>query len=119
MLNGFHEKYSADGLRVVGLAFERSADTKTSVAALERFHKGLGIGYQVLYAGVAKADTVKAKLPFISQLKSYPTTFLVGRDGTVRHIYTGIYGPGTGERYVRFKDRMENTIVQLLQEPKP
>ena len=119
MLNGFHEKYSADGLRVVGLAFERSADTKTSVAALERFHKGLGIGYQVLYAGVAKADTVKAKLPFISQLKSYPTTFLVGRDGTVRHIYTGIYGPGTGERYVRFKDRMENAIVQLLQEPKP
>lgn len=118
MLNEFHENYRTDGLRVVGLAFERSADLTSSIPALERFHSGLGIGYQVLYAGMAQADTVKAKLPFISKLKSYPTTFLVGRDGTVRHIYTGIYGPGTGERYTRFRDRMENAIVQLLQEPK-
>ena len=59
----------------------------------------------------------RKKLPFISQLKSYPTTLLIGRDGTVRRIFTGIYGPGTGARYTRFKDRMENTIVELLREP--
>ena len=119
LLNEFQQKYRADGLRVVGLGFERSPDPKMSIAALSHFHERLGLTYDILYAGVARSDTLKEKLPFIEQLKSYPTTLLVGRDGTVRHIYTGIYGPGTGARYSHFRDRMEGAIAQLLQEPAP
>ena len=119
LLNEFQQKYRADGLRVVGLGFERYPDPEKSMVALTHFHQRLGITYDMLYAGMAQSDTVKAKLPFIEKLKSYPTTFLVGRDGTVRHIYTGIYGPGTGARYTQFRDRMEGAIVQLLQEPAP
>lgn len=119
MLNGFNRKYADAGLRIVGLGFERYPDKDMAIAALDRFQKGLGISYDILYAGTAQSDSVKAKLPFIQKLKGYPTTFLIARDGSVRHIYTGIYGPGTGERYFLFRDRMENAIVQLLKEPVP
>lgn len=119
MLQEFQKRYGQDGLRVVGLGFERFPDQERSLAALKRFRDGVGLSYQLLYAGTARGDTVEARLPFIEEFKSYPTTFLVARDGTVRHIYTGIYGPSTGDRYVRFRERMENAIMELLREPAP
>lgn len=117
MLNAFYAKYHKDGMEAVALCFERYPDSASSIAAMRYFKKSLGLEYDLLYAGFANKDTVARRLPFISQLKSYPTTLLIGRDGTVRRIFTGIYGPGTGERYFRFKDRMENSIVELLREP--
>lgn len=117
MLGELYNMYHKDGLEAVALSFERYPDTAQALAAIRHFKERLGIGYDLLYAGLAKSDTVEHKLPFITKLKSYPTTLLIGRDGTVRHIYTGIYGPGTGARYARFKERMENAIVELLREP--
>lgn len=117
MLHEFHDKYEDQGLQTVALSFERYPDTTSAMQAIRHFRDKLGIDYDMLYAGVAHKDTVVKKLPFISQLKSYPTTLLIGRDGTVRRVFTGIYGPGTGARYTRFKERMENSIVELLREP--
>lgn len=117
MLGELYNKYHKDGLEAVALSFERYPDTAQALAAIRHFKQRLGISYDLLYAGLAKSDSVEHKLPFISKLKSYPTTLLIDKDGTVRHIYTGIYGPGTGERYVRFKERLENAIVELLREP--
>ncbi len=116
MLGELYGKYHKDGLEAVALSFERYPDTTQALAAIRHFKERLGIEYELLYAGLATRDTVQQKLPFISKLKSYPTTLLIGRDGTVRHIYTGIYGPGTGARYARFKERMETAIVEMLRE---
>lgn len=117
MLGEFYSKYHKDGLKAVALCFERYPDSTASMAAIRNFKERLGLDYDMLYAGLANKDSVIKKLPFIRQLKSYPTTLLIGRDGTVRRIFTGIYGPGTGARYTRFRDRMENSIVELLREP--
>ena len=117
MLHEFQEKYEGQGLQTVALSFERYPDSTSALRAIRHFRDKLGINYDMLYAGVAHKDTVVQKLPFISQLISYPTTLLIGRDGTVRRVFTGIYGPGTGARYIRFKERMENSIVELLREP--
>lgn len=116
MLREFHGRYGPKGLEVVALSFERNADTAVAMAALRRFRKALDIPYSLLLAGTTNRDTVAVRLPYIKQLKAYPTTILVGRDGQVRHIYTGIYGPGTGARYIRFKERMEKALVDLLRE---
>lgn len=117
MLNELYAKYHKDGLEVISISFERYPDPRSCIKAIRHFKEQLGIEYDMLYAGTANKDTVVQRLPFISQLKSYPTTLLIGRDGSVRRIFTGIYGPGTGARYIRFKDRMENSIVELLREP--
>lgn len=117
LMGELYAKYQKDGMEAVALSFERYADPKQALAAIERFRERLGIPYEILYGGMAQRDSVARQLPFISQLKGYPTTLLIARDGTVRHIYTGIYGPGTGARYLRFKERLENAIVELLREP--
>lgn len=116
LLDELYGKYHKDGLEAVALSFERYPDTARALNAIRHYKEKLGIGYELLYCGLAKRDSVKQALPFIDRLISYPTTLLIGRDGTVRHIYTGIYGPGTGARYLRFKERMENAIVELLRE---
>lgn len=116
MLGEFYSKYHKDGLKAVALCFERYPDSTASMAAIRNFKEKLGVDYEMLYAGTANKDSVIKKLPFLRQLKSYPTTLLIGRDGKVRQIITGIYGPGTGARYTRFRERMENSIVELLRE---
>lgn len=117
MLDELYGKYHNEGLEAVAVAFERYPDRARALSAMRHFRSKLGIEYDLLYGGMAQSDSVVRKLPFISKLKSYPTTLLIGRDGTVRHIYTGIYGPGTGARYIHFKERMENALVELLREP--
>lgn len=119
MVNELYAKYHKDGLEAVSLCFERHADSASAIKAMRQFKRKLGIGYDLLYGGVANKDSVVQKLPFIQKLMGYPTTLLIARDGTVKHIYTGIYGPGTGVRYAQFRDRMENSIVELLREPIP
>lgn len=117
MLDELYHKYHKDGLEAVAVAFERYPDPMRALAAMRHFKAQLGIQYDLLYGGMAKRDTIAKNLPFIRELMSYPTTLLIGRDGTVRHIYTGIHGPGTGARYIRFRERMESAIVELLKEP--
>jgi thiol-disulfide isomerase/thioredoxin len=117
LMNELYKKYNKDGLEVVALSFERYPDPEAARKAIRHFEKTLGIGYDMLYGGVSVRDSVEKKLPFLQQLMSYPTTLLIGRDGKVHRTITGIYGPGTGDRYTRFRERMENSIVELLREP--
>src|SRR5690606_34127538 len=116
-MNELFAKYNKDGLEVVALSFERYADPAAARDAIRHFANKLNVGYDMLYAGQAVRDSVEKKLPFIEHLMSYPTTLLIGRDGKVHRIITGIYGPGTGSRYDHFRERMENTTVELLREP--
>lgn len=116
MLREFHERYHDKGLETVALAFEYKDDSTVAMPALRNFSKRLDLPYDLLFAGSNKRDSVAKRLPFLDKLNAYPTTLIIGRDGEVKRIHTGIYGPGTGERYLRFKERMENTIVELLRE---
>lgn len=119
MMKEFHQAYHAQGLETVALAFEHETDPALAMKALRNFSSRLELPYPVLYAGNKARENVAAQLPFLRQLNAYPTTLLIGRNGQVRHVYTGIYGPGTGERYHRFRSRMERAIQQLLAEPQP
>lgn len=116
MLREFHRKYHDKGLETVAIAFEYKDDSTSAMPALRNFKRRLDLPYDLLFAGSNKRDSVAKKLPFIARLHAYPTTLLIGRDGQVKRIYTGIYGPGTGERYFRFRERMENSIVELLRD---
>ncbi len=117
MLDELYGKFHKEGMEAIALSFERYPNQDRALAAIRHFKKRLGVRYEMLYGGMANRDSVAHRLPFISKLMSYPTTLLIGRDGTVRHIYTGIYGPSTGTRYLRFRERMENAIAELLREP--
>lgn len=114
-----YEKYHDRGLEIIGVAFERYPTEERSVAALERFRDHLELTYPICYAGAAKNEVIAEKLPFLNHIMSFPTSITIGRDGKVRRIYTGFYGPGTGIRYEALKRDLERMLVSLLNEPAP
>jgi hypothetical protein len=56
--------------------------------------KKYGIEYPVLIAG--QAAELTAKLPQAVNLNAWPTTFFIGRDGSVKGSHTGFAGSASG-----------------------
>lgn len=117
LLKELYARHHAEGLDIVGVAFERYPDERRALAALDRFRDHMGISYPICYAGEAKKETLHDKLPFLQDFMSYPTCIFVGRDGKVRRIHTGFYGPGTGELYAAYSREIDRFIADLLAEP--
>jgi len=56
-------------------------------------------------------------LPQLHGFTSFPTTVFLGRDGRVRRVHAGFYGPAMGQQHDRLVMDMEREIERLLQEP--
>lgn len=116
LLNELYAKYHDRGLEMFAVAFEKYEDPARAQEALQRFRKTLQVPYPVLYGGTASKEVAAAKLPFLDHVMSYPTCIIVDREGRVRRIRTGFYGPGTGGHYVNYKRNLESFIEVLLAE---
>jgi thiol-disulfide isomerase/thioredoxin len=83
------ETYRADGLVVLGVALDRKgADHVRTWAAKRGVNYLLAMGDDALVEAFGGFDAI-------------PTTFLLGRDGTVRHRKTGALPAEDYERLVR------------------
>jgi thiol-disulfide isomerase/thioredoxin len=116
LLDELHEKYRQQGLEIIALAFERDTDKFSAQEGLRRFKNTMGIDYAIAHAGYASKDSSAAALPFLNHVMSYPTCIVIDRNGMVRKIRTGFYGPGTGNHYVHYKVGFERFIANLLNE---
>lgn len=116
LLNEVYGKYHGRGLEILAIGFEKYEDPEQALGALKRFKKTLGVEYPVLYGGGASKEEAGNKLPFLEHLMSYPTCIFIDRNGLVRRIRTGFYGPGTGEHYEHYKRNLDVFIETLLAE---
>ncbi len=116
LLNELYGSYQHKGLEVIAVAFEKYADTTRALAGLRHFRDVMGVSHRILYGGVANKETVDEKLPFLDHVMSYPTCIFVDRNGKVRRIRTGFYGPGTGQHYEIYKRNLNSFVEQLLAE---
>jgi peroxiredoxin len=107
----------ARGLKVIQLMFEYTPDFASAAAAARAFADKFSIDYPVLIAGTTSDDDVLKKLPQLTAFKAYPTLFMIGRDGRVRHIHAGFNGPATGAHYDEQKREMTALVDALLNEP--
>ena len=82
-LQSLHERYVERGLRVVGV----TVDTRGSVSEIRRFMEEFGVTYTVLH----DPDMVSTDRYAVSGL---PATFLVDRQGTIRHVVAGPVAAG-------------------------
>lgn len=117
LLKEVYAKYHGQGLDIVGISFERYAEEQKARATLQRFSKHLDLPYPIGYAGEAKKENLQAQLPFLKDFMSFPTCIFIGRDGTVRRVHTGFYGPGTGEHYAAYSRELDRFIADLIAEP--
>jgi thiol-disulfide isomerase/thioredoxin len=117
LLVEWHRRYRARGLEVVGLAFELSGDPAHDRRAVAQFQRRFGIEFPLLISDAADASEIGRALPDLSGIEEYPTTVLIGRDGTVRHIQSGFAAPEAGASHAAQCATFERLIEQLLDEP--
>lgn len=113
-LAGLYERYRANGLVVIGLAFELTGDLKRDTEQVKTFVERHKAEYPVLVAGVSDREKASASLPMLDKLRAYPTLIVLDKEGKVRATYTGFSGPATGESYKAFQHKFETLIEELL-----
>jgi thiol-disulfide isomerase/thioredoxin len=91
----FHAAYP--DVQFFGLTFERTGEREQAFAAVDKFVRGLDLRYPILFAGRAERGAVERVLVGLDNFSSYPTTIYLDKQGRVRKIYSGFYGPGTPE----------------------
>lgn len=113
-LVSLYEKYRDQGLEIVSLSFEDPRQQENPVR-LRAFIEEYGIEYTVLLPGEPKE--APDKLPQAVNLNSFPTTFILGRDGRVGAIHAGFPGPGSGKFYEEAVHEITEHVERLLAEP--
>lgn len=88
-LEAMYQRHRAEGFVIVGLAVDQAA---TSTVA--SFVRARGVTYPVAHVGNGAAQS-------FGGVRGYPTSFLAGRDGVVRHVVVGPIGAVSLEPAVR------------------
>src|SRR5262245_43124931 len=112
-LAGLYRKYHGQGLEVVLLSFEEAEQMKNP-ARVRAFIKKYGIEYTVLVPGEPRE--LADKMPQGVNLNSFPTSFILGRDGKVRSVHAGFPGRASGEFHTQAKAEVTSTVERLLAE---
>lgn len=116
LLSRWHRQYNDSGLEVVGLAYEFSGDAARDTKILRSYAERHRILYPLLLAGTSAKAEAAASLPDLDRVAAYPTTIFIGRDGEVRKIYSGYFGPATGPRHRQMVAEHEQLLHDLLAE---
>jgi thiol-disulfide isomerase/thioredoxin len=112
----FQESYRDQGLAVVGLAYEVSGDSAIDAPLLRRYRATYGITFPLLLAGRNVAESQAETQPQLEGFTAFPTTLLLDRQGKVRRIYAGFYGPATGARHDALIREFRADVEALLKE---
>jgi hypothetical protein len=67
---------------------------------------------------VGQPSEVQEKLPQAVNLKAWPTSFFLGRDGKVRRVHVGFTSPGNASHDAALKAEITREIEALLAEKK-
>jgi thiol-disulfide isomerase/thioredoxin len=102
------------GVEILGLAYERKPEFDYASARVIKMKEKFNVPYDFVIAGVNDKEEAAKTLPMLNRVLAFPTTIIIGRDGKVKHIYTGFEGPGTGIYHERFKERFNQLINELL-----
>lgn len=88
-LEAMYQRHRAAGFVIVGLAVDQAPTERVAAFVRER-----GITYPIAHVGA------EAERRF-GGVRGYPTSFLIGRDGVVRHVVLGPIGAVSLEPAVR------------------
>jgi thiol-disulfide isomerase/thioredoxin len=115
-VKSMYEKYHVQGLEVVPVSFERGTNKQVAFTRINSQAKQKTLPYPV-YLGSGADSPQKAAAIVFSQLNhvmSFPTLILIGKDGMVKKVWTGFYGPGTGVHYREHTAEIEDALLRLL-----
>lgn len=111
-----YDKYNTKGLQIIPVAFERSADFVQVQKQVHAQYKELGLTYLPYYGGQMGKGAANKVFTGVENITAYPTSIFLDKQGVVRKIHTGFYGPGTGIFYEMYTTELESFIQMLLNE---
>jgi thiol-disulfide isomerase/thioredoxin len=114
LLTDLYNRYHAQGLEIVGLAYEYVDEPARNARVLDVYRKKYSVEFPLLMAGTTDEGQIAKTLPQLVGFGAYPTTIFVGADGRVRKIHAGFSGPATGDRFTEVKKRLEENTRELL-----
>lgn len=112
----WYEKNKDRGVKIIGLAYERSNDFNYASERVKKMVSKFGVGYDFVIAGTNDKARASETLPMLNKVVAFPTTIFIGKDGKVKKIYTGFSGPGTGAYYDEYVESFNQTVNELLSE---
>lgn len=117
-LSDYYNKNKQRGIEIVALAYEYSTDFERSQKSLRKFQQRFNVQYPILITGVTVSDSLRTEktLPQLTPIKVFPSSIIIDKQGKVRKLDTGFFGPGTGEHYEAYKKEFYETVNKLLEE---
>jgi len=117
-LSNYYKTNKNRGVEMIGLAYEYSTDNARSVKTLRKFKDRFAVDYPILITGVTASDSLRTEktLPQLTSIKSFPSTIFIGRDGRVKKVHGGFFGPAT-DQYKEYVQAFEETMNSLLKTP--
>jgi thiol-disulfide isomerase/thioredoxin len=115
-LSDYYRKNKDRGVEVIALAYELTTDEVRSRKSLQKFQQQFKVQYPMLITGVAVSDPERTEktLPELTEIKVFPTSIILDKNGVVSEINTAFYGPATGQYFVEYKANFEKRINTLL-----
>lgn len=101
-----------EGIEVVGLAFERPADTAKAFQRILNYQRLMDVPFDIWYMGHANKEEASKSLPMLNEVISYPTLIFLNKDREVVRVHTGFSGPATS-KYNDFVKSFKETIKEL------
>jgi thiol-disulfide isomerase/thioredoxin len=117
-LSDFYNKNKQRGIEVIALAYELTTNFERSKNSILKFKERFNVQYPILITGVTVSDEQRTEktLPQLTPIKVFPSTIILNKNGAVRKIDTGFYGPGTGSYFENFKKEFTTLIDALVKE---
>jgi len=115
-LSNLYDQYNKKGLEIICLAYEKPNTFKAKCENLKRLIKHADAKYQFLIAGESSKKEVERTLPFIKNVTSFPTCIVLDKQGKVKKVHSGFYGPGTNKYYKEYTNEINELIEKLLTE---
>lgn len=115
-LKELYAKYHGQGLEVISIGYEVGDNFQEHVARIQRLKDRLELDFTFLVGGTASKGLASEHFKMLSQIISFPTAIIIGKDGSVQKIHTGFNGPGTGNYYQQFIEENDLFIQSLLKQ---
>lgn len=110
------EKYPKSELEIIAVCYEvGDSEEKHRAAVLKMIHQNQ-FDFTFVVAGKANKTLANQHFPMLNHVMSFPTTLYIDKKGNLRKIYTGFYGPATGEYYENYSQETFALLEELVGE---
>ncbi|KAA9349597.1 peroxiredoxin family protein [Larkinella humicola] len=107
------------GVEAIAVGFEQKDDLEYARYTLGKLRDKYKIEYDILFGGIADKKVASGKFPSLNRMMAFPTTIIIGRDGTVRQIHTGYTGEVTGKYFKQYVKKWNRDLDKYIAEPAP